>query len=486
MRAQIRWFTLGISLLVGAGGWGVRAYLAKSVTELPVPAVDDLRLSSANADPRPTTWVVATYGSDAGPGDAAQPFRSIQHAADVSLPGDTILIASGSYEGFVVGVAARADAPLTIRGWDRGTTIVAASATHLNAIRITASAAYVTIEGLTATGATASRSAGLLVDSVLGGPVVLRDLRLIDNAGFGVYVFGSRNVTIESSEMSGNGTGVEIKGEGSGVVVHDNDIHDNDLMIRNTPGGKDDYGAAGVAVDKSVGPVLIERNRIWGNRALSYDFGWDGGALELFAASHVTMRENVIWDNENVVETGTDGTLPCSGNSFVRNAATGAATIGGSFGFLLRCGDGMLIAHNSFTDLNSWAILIDTGGQFAGSIQGARFTDNIIALAGQPMAYWLTAGVPASLAIDHNLVWNPGGALARINGVTLAHLADLQTTGYEAGGIEADPRFDPTSGNLLHLATDSPAIDRGVAIDGLVEPYTNAAPDLGWWESPGT
>lgn len=44
---------------------------------------------------------VATTGSDSNPGTAAAPFRSVQAATDVALPGDTILIHAGTYDGVV-------------------------------------------------------------------------------------------------------------------------------------------------------------------------------------------------------------------------------------------------------------------------------------------------------------------------------------------------------------------------------------------------
>jgi hypothetical protein len=52
--------------------------------------------------------------------------------------------------------------------------------------------------------------------------------------------------------------------------------------------------------------LLVTQNRIWGNRAASDDYVWDGGAFSIFGASRVTISENTIWDNENVLETGTE------------------------------------------------------------------------------------------------------------------------------------------------------------------------------------
>jgi nitrous oxidase accessory protein NosD len=436
----------------------------------------------------PTTWAVAADGSDEAAGTTDAPFLTVQHAVDISLPGDTVQLAPGRYDGFVVRLAATQAAPLTILGAADGATTVVGSDALPNTVRITGAASHVALEDLTITGSTGYRNAGVLVESV-EGPIELRRLRLIDNPGFGLNVYQSKDVLLESSEVAGNGTGVQVAGDGAGVVIQDNEIHDNDLMIRNTPKSEadnDDYGAVGVSLSKTTGPVLVTRNRISGNRAASFDYAWDGGAVEIFGASGVTVTENTIWDNEGVVETGTDGSSPCSGNRFVRNVAWGEPTRGRSPGLLLRCGDGMLIAHNTLWDLTDWSLLVRASGAYAGSIEGARIMGNVFAMQGEDAVYDLTPNLPESLVIDDNLLWNPGGAgLARIGGVSIPVIDSLRAPGgYELHGLHADPRFVDAATHDLHLAADSPAIDAGVAIEGLVEAHEGAAPDLGRWETP--
>ena len=43
------------------------------------------------------TIVVAPNGNDGGPGTAESPLRTISHAADAAMPGDTILVRAGIY-----------------------------------------------------------------------------------------------------------------------------------------------------------------------------------------------------------------------------------------------------------------------------------------------------------------------------------------------------------------------------------------------------
>jgi hypothetical protein len=48
------------------------------------------------------TYYVATIGSDSNPGTQASPFKTIQKAATLTLPGDTVLVRGGSYKERVI------------------------------------------------------------------------------------------------------------------------------------------------------------------------------------------------------------------------------------------------------------------------------------------------------------------------------------------------------------------------------------------------
>src|SRR5947209_12144441 len=46
-----------------------------------------------------TTYTVSPAGADTNPGTAGLPFLTIQHAADVVAPGDTVIVEDGVYTG---------------------------------------------------------------------------------------------------------------------------------------------------------------------------------------------------------------------------------------------------------------------------------------------------------------------------------------------------------------------------------------------------
>ena len=64
------------------------------------------------------TWFVATNGSDSNPGTITAPFRTIQHAASTTRPGDTVMIRGGVYhETISPPVSGTQAAPITFEAY---------------------------------------------------------------------------------------------------------------------------------------------------------------------------------------------------------------------------------------------------------------------------------------------------------------------------------------------------------------------------------
>src|SRR5262245_64545397 len=74
------------------------------------------------------TLYVATTGSDAADGSAAHPWQTLQHAADVVNPGDTVVVHAGNYQGFYLDRDGTAAARITFKA-DPGVTINQRNAT---------------------------------------------------------------------------------------------------------------------------------------------------------------------------------------------------------------------------------------------------------------------------------------------------------------------------------------------------------------------
>jgi hypothetical protein len=206
-------------------------------------------------------------------------------------------------------------------------------------------------------------------------------------------------------------------------------------------------------------------------------------AFEVFAASNVIMTGNVLWENQTILETGTDGE-PCNHLTFTHNTAY---RINWQQGLILRCASNSLIAHNTFDGLDSFVFdLSHYHGIYGSSIEGLKIVNNI-AVNGR--VYTIdTFPLPASVVIDYNLLDNPPGSpseygdyLAYVEGYGNTDLfSEFQAwTGYEMHGVYANPSLVNPDALDYHLNDDSPAIDRGMLLG---EPFFGAAPDLGRYE----
>jgi len=446
-------------------------------TVAPTPTPTPPPTPSSPPPPTPTppaatsSRYVSTTGSDTADGSSSSPWRTIQHAVDVAPAGATVVVRGGTFAGFSVtrpGLTVQAAA---------GEQVVVSGGTYVVLVRGTSD---VTVRGLVISDAPDLWGSGVRIET--SSRVLVEANQIRDNHSFGVKVKDATSVIVRNNEISKNDTGIELSGAVGGALVSENRIHHNDRMVTSSRGGN------AVVITKTTGLVSIIGNRIWGNRAphLS-DSGYDGGAFEVYAASDLNIEANVVWDNNNVMETGTDGTAPCARLTFIRNIAYGAGTVPGeTTGLILRCASDSLFAHNTFDGLDDYAFYVAAGGSYAGSIAGLRIEDNIVH---RGRAYSLTTGLPSSLVIDHGLV-RPGGSTATYashvayvagHGNTDSLAEFTAWTGFDAHGLQAEPRFVDADGHDYRLTSTSPAIDAGVDVTG--EQFSGAAPDIGRHES---
>ena len=199
---------------------------------------------------------------------------------------------------------------------------------------------------------------------------------------------------------------------GEGTTITNNRVHDDNKLIVGTPCSvncDDDVGGEGIALVKSVGHVTVSGNRIWGKPCRRSDWGYDGAAFSIYAASNWTISDNVTWNNRNVMETGTDtAKTPCDNNTFVRNVNYAATTVDRTVGMVLRCASNMLVANNTFDGIQYFVFDIshDYGG-WGGSIDGLRILNNII--SGPAEVYGIdTWPLPTSVVVDYNLINHTG------------------------------------------------------------------------------
>lgn len=416
-------------------------------------------------------WV-ATTGSDANDGSQTRPWKTIQRAVDLTPAGGFVTIRGGTYASFSIRRSG-----LVVQG-AVGEVAVVSGGNYVVLIKGVTSA---TVRRLTIANAPNQWGSGVRVEASQN--VVIEGNLIRDNRSFGIKVKDATNVRIVNNEIRKNETGIELSGAVGGATITSNRIHHNDRMVTSSRGGN------GIVFTKTNGTVTVTSNKLWGNRARHLtDTGYDGGAFEVYGASDLRISANVMWDNNNVMETGTDGTAPCNRITFTRNIAYGAGTVPGETqGLILRCAGSSLFANNTFDGLDTFAFYVSGSGSYAGSIAGLRIENNIVV---RGRAYSIGKLVPRSVVINHGLV-QPGGSAAYAKYVAYVEgrgnttsLAEFRAwTGYERKGRQADPRFVDRAKRNYRLQAGSPAIDRGVVVLGGT--FNGAAPDLGRFEWPG-
>ena len=420
----------------------------------------------------PSRWV-ATTGSDTADGSQAHPWRTIQRAVNATPTGGVITVRGGTYAHFAI-----TRSGLVVQGAAGETAIVSGSKYPVLVKGVTSA----TIRRLTIQNAPDLWGSGVRVEASKGVRIESNFIR--NNHSFGIKVKDATGVVILGNDISANDTGIELSGSVAGTIISTNKIHDNNRMVTSSRGGN------AIVFAKTSGLVKATGNAIWGNRARHLtDSGYDGGAFEVYGASDLWISGNLLWNNNNVMETGTDGTAACSRITFVRNIAYGPGSVARETqGLILRCASSSLFANNTFDGIDTFAFYVSLSGSFVGSIAGLRIENNIVV---RGRSYSLGKGLPTSVVIDHGLAF-PGGSTAdyanhfayvegRGNTDSLAEFRSW--TGYDLHGLLADPRFVDRAAHDYHLRTGSPAIDRGAVV--LADGFSGKAPDIGRFENPG-
>jgi parallel beta-helix repeat protein len=456
-------------------------------TDQPSPSETPSDTPSPTATPLlPGDYFVATSGDDAAAGSIDAPWRTVQRAADLVPPGSTVFLRDGTYAPFVMRRSGAADQPITFTAYPGETPTIDGGGTTENTVRL-ARVTYVRLVGLTLTGGfgVGHRGSGIIVEN--STHVELRSNTVRDNRAFGIRLLLSGELIVEGNDVYGNAVGIHAGSVGDGTLIVGNRVHDNNLMITNTPDiVGDDVGGDGIAIVNGTGSVLIAGNLVYRNRAASYDFGYDGGAFSVYAASNWTFRDNVTYDNRNVLETGTDaGKTPCANGSFVRNLSFGATSVDRSVGLILRCASNALIANNTFAGLQFFVFdLSHNANPWGASIDGTRIVNNVISID-TGKVYGIQTAIPAGVLLDRNVLHLSGTAVlgSVVGKGTTSSLATFQSwTGEELDSVLGDPLYRDVLANDYRPTALSAAIDLGMDLGDLTNGFTGLAPDAGFAE----
>jgi hypothetical protein len=261
-------------------------------------------------------------GSDSNIGSVVAPFATIQRAANVVNPGDTVIVHPGTYQGFNAGRSGTADAPITFRTVPPdqpggGPVILNTAALEpFNGSRPKArinidSASHIIIEGFEIVGAPDHRTSksGIRIVCPPGGQggsdfgfITIRRVNSHHNGQWGMLTGHVHHVTVEDSTFSDNTAehGLYLSNSGDGHIVRrctfrnnsSNGIHINADLSQ---GG-----------DGIISGVLVERNIIINNgigstytdgSGVARTVAGGGSGINGDGVRDSVIRNNVLFNN---------------------------------------------------------------------------------------------------------------------------------------------------------------------------------------------
>ncbi len=305
---------------------------------------------------------------------------------------------------------------------------------------------------------------GVNAVNILGSWIIIDGLSVIDTpfGGFGINSTAT-HVVIQNVEVSRSGAGVWM--DGQYCLVTKSYFHDL-IMINNTQktiNPDDDYGAMGVVIENQNNEVSY--NTMENCKAPSYDYGYDGGAVEIYGnASGNYIHCNYAINNNGFMEVGSsnnssENNITLAYNVSIDNGDLLMLHYGGTFG----------CTYSNFNVENNTVVENETSGVIIivwslPSSPVATFRNNIIYSK-------KTISNTSQITHDHNLFYLPTNA-------------DLGFT-LNSTEQQADPLFVNLQENDFHITSASPARAKGINI-GLTTDIdgnsVSSTPDLGAYQ----
>ncbi len=309
--------------------------------------------AAAGTSAGPQTYYVSPAGSDsAGGRSPSTAWRSLSRVNRASLhPGDRVRLRGGSTfpagGGLKVTASGTGAEPIVVQSYGTGTARISGSSDSC----VVVSGSWVRVRELAVTGCTWA----------------------------GVDVRGD-HVDVGRVDAGGSWAGVQVERGASYTTVKNSYIHDNVRATPHTSGSNDDSGAWGVLVNGDH--TTINDNTIRRHDIASRDYGRDGAAVEVFAAQHTVIEDNLGTGNQTFTEVGGEpGSLETAGLVVRDNRVTNTATR--TFFTTVHAGDAFGTASGVELDDNSVRL---TGASSVGVFCGPRCTPKVLHVSGNTIS----------------------------------------------------------------------------------------------------
>ena len=417
-------------------------------------------------------YYVSNTGSNADPGTSAEPWQTLQYAADnlSSTTGHTVIVENGLYAPFHVTQDRTVNTRVIFKTRNKlGARITSSESYNSKDASIHVNGDYVTIDGfdVAPTGITAgSFQRGIRASGVLGNfieGIIIRNNR-ITGAGLGITTSFANDPLIEYNECrnSVDQHGIYVANSGDRPIIRGNILHHNNFA------GLHMNGDASLGDDGIISEAIIENNIIYHNvvgRSSTAAINMDG-------VQNSIVRNNLIFDEsyQGIANFREDGGAGSIGNRILNN--TLIMTSSANHALKFRNG-----STNGYVRNN---ILIQQGGT------GTALALDVASMPGINSDYNIIIHtVNSALAIE-----NYNGLSAWQN-TTGQDTHSFSVTGTSATNILSkifvNPGTDPSTANYELLA-NSPALDAGITVTdasldmNAISRPSGSAYDLGAYE----
>jgi hypothetical protein len=301
---------------------------------------------------------------------------------------------------------------------------------------------------------------------VYGSYVVVQGFLVRDGGDAGVEILnGANHNTVQDIEATNTGFGVSIWGQYN-LVTH-NYAHDLQMHINTPTPNNDDCGAIGYLLANSDNEVSY--NSCVNCRATSYDYGHDGGVVEIYGNGD----NSYIHHNYG---SGSNGFLEIGGGS-ARNVR---------------------VAYNVSDNNDDSFACLHNSGTFASTIDNFRIENNTIknsSVTGSTMITCMDAPTTLTqLLFRNNIVVSIENVF---NQSTFTHANNIYnmlngaSVGFTLASTErvTDPQFAQGMPCPFHIQASSPAIATGINLGYTLDYHGNpvsATPAIGSHEYQST
>jgi parallel beta-helix repeat protein len=399
--------------------------------------------------------VADSTGLDAYAGTSLSPWKTLQHAADNAVAGDTVIVKPGTYAGFEMGwdnpQNGTAASPIVFLA-QRGAVVNSRNAKTADGIDLEG-ASYIVLDGFTVRNAGTITRAGIRAVTDTG--VVIRN-DIIDSCGtWGIITGFSQNIVIQNNTCSRSVVqhGIYFSNSADNPVIRGNTVFSNNANGIHMNGDVSQGG------DGIIANALVENNII-------FDNGRAGGSgINCDGVKNSRIQNNLLYNNH------------ASGISLYQIDASGPSV-------------NDTVVNNTIIEAVDarWCINVKNGS--TGTILYNNILYNYHPSHG---SIDFDAASMQGLKSDYNIVMD---RLTADDNTTLTLAAWRAATGQDAHSGVAIPAqlFVNPAGNDYHLLDTCAAVDKGTSadapaqdIDGRARPQGKGW-DIGayeWWSGAG-